>query len=72
MAGRRNRPKVELRCPADRYALQGERIVEVSSKSGGCLISLMEREGQLTVYVYREDKTVKVLCAERMIRGLRK
>jgi hypothetical protein len=57
---RRNRPKVETRCVADRYAGDSERIVEFSSEAGGGLIAFRVVGGRLRVDVYRQDKTVDV------------
>lgn len=54
------RPKVITRNPADQFAMSGERIVEVSSDAGGCLISLRQVEGHLIIEVYRADSTVIV------------
>lgn len=58
------KPSVNTNPVAGRYALTGERIVEVSSNVGGCLISLREREGQLHMAVYRADPTVVVLVPQ--------
>lgn len=43
MGSERRKPKVLTRCVANYHAATGERIVEVSSEAGGCLISLQER-----------------------------
>jgi hypothetical protein len=41
-----------------------ERIVEVSSPSGGCLIALREHNGRLIIEVYQADPTVTVRVAK--------
>lgn len=64
--GRLKRPAVLLRCVADQYAGAGERIIEVSSRNGGALISLQETQGELHISVYRADKTVQLMRLGRM------
>lgn len=41
-----------------------ERIIEVSSKNGGCLISFRLVEGHLIIEPYRMDDTVRVVGVE--------
>lgn len=53
------RPKVIVRCVADRYHSPSERIIEVSGQDGkaGCLISLFNDEnGRLSISVYRAER----------------
>lgn len=63
---RGSKPSVNTNCVADRYAAPGEKIIEISSDAGGCLISLSVvpapdgEAGVLRVDVYRADETVKV------------
>lgn len=64
------RPKVTLRCPADQYHGQQERIIEfshvVNGEPRGGLISFLElANGELIVNVYRTDPGVRVVLAER-------
>ncbi len=56
------RPSVTVNPVADRYSMQGERIIEFSSEVGGGLISLrVSNDGkQLLVDLYRCDPTVVV------------
>lgn len=57
------RPTVRVGSVAQRYAMRGERIVEISSETGGCLISLrVTGDGRLRVEVYRTDDTVDVIA----------
>jgi hypothetical protein len=61
-----SKPKVNTNCVADRYAGTAEKIVEISSPGGGCLISLQLRNvpngggHTLHVNVYNADETVSV------------
>ena len=59
---RRSKPSVETRCVANNYAGPNERIVEVSSSGGGCLIAFTTGEDgkALRIDVYRADQTVTV------------
>lgn len=65
------KPAINMRCNADRYAAPNEKIIEVSSPGGGCLISfrvLEDKHGagdsvSLLVDVYRADATVRVMGA---------
>lgn len=65
------KPSVNVRPVADRYSLDGERVIEVSSNVGGCLISIHEVAGKLRINVYRADDTVYVFggpqCAQRRV-----
>ena len=54
------RPKVNLAPIADAFAMPDERIIEFTSASGGGLIAIRERDGLVTVDVYRTDPTVPV------------
>jgi hypothetical protein len=54
-------PKVDVNPVAQHYARSGERIVEISSDAGGCLVSLWVRDGRLSIQVYRADDTVDVI-----------
>ena len=54
------RIKINTSPVAGQYASPRERIVEVSSPGGGCLISFTERGGELVIGVYRADPTVRV------------
>jgi len=47
---------------ADRYSADGQRIVEISSTAGGCLLSLRVVDGKLRLFVYRADATVDVIA----------
>lgn len=58
------RPQVNLRPVAASYAMAGERIIEVSSGAGGCLVSLTVHDGRLRIEVYRADDTVDVIAPE--------
>jgi hypothetical protein len=62
MAARNGRPKVTLPSVAQHYAMSGERIIEVSSDGGGCLMSLRVIDGRLRIEVYRADDTVDVVA----------
>jgi hypothetical protein len=60
------RPRVTLNCPADKHALDGERIVEFSDHLGrGGLISFQDFGGVLRVEVYRVDADVRVDVPEK-------
>lgn len=56
------KPRVILPSGAQHYAMAGERIVEVSSDGGGCLISMRVIDGRLRIEVYRADDTVDVIA----------
>jgi len=61
MASRR--PRVTLKCPADRYAGAGERIVEFfddGTGKGGLISIRADAHGRLIVDVYRCDDGVTV------------
>ena len=63
------RPKVILKCVAQQYAGQEERIVEFSHKNGGGLISLTPVDDKLVVHVYRTDKSVIVCKPKKRVLG---
>lgn len=42
-----------------------ERILTVSSRTGGCLISIRDDDGRLRIEVYRADDTVDVIAPSR-------
>jgi hypothetical protein len=55
------KPKVTVNCVADKYATQGETIIEFSSEAGGGLISFrVASDGKLLVDLYRMDPAVVV------------
>lgn len=58
------KPKVGTAYPADRYASPEERIIEVSHKLGGCLISVRPVNGRLVIEIYQADDTVEVRTGE--------
>jgi hypothetical protein len=58
------RPKVIIPSIAQHYAMAGERIVEVSSEAGGCLVSLRVVNDRLCIQVYRVDDTVDVVAPD--------
>lgn len=70
------KPSVNTNPVANKYTGPHERIIEVSSAYGGCLIGLrLMQDGRLLVDVYREDPTVNVLhgqgaCASVRSQGL--
>lgn len=49
------RPTVRLDCVAQGYAAPNERIVEISSTHGGCLIAVIDTSEGLMIDVYRSD-----------------
>lgn len=56
-----DRPQVTIHPVPDRYAIAGETTIEVTSSSGGALISIRD-DGQLVfIEVYRADPAVRVL-----------
>ena len=59
---RRRRPSVKLRCVADHYSSNGERIVEFSFPNGlGGLISLkQDDQGRASIQLYRLDQDIMV------------
>ena len=65
MSARRKpaRPSVRIAKPADQYAMDGETIVEVFSRSlqKGCLVSVYQAAGgELVIVPYRADSGVVV------------
>lgn len=58
---RDRKPKIDARPPANHYAESGQRIAEISSDAGGCLLSLQVRDGRLHVEPFRIDSTVDVI-----------
>lgn len=55
-----SKPRVIARPVADRYAAPGERIIEIASDVGGCLLSIRYRDDQLVIEAYRCDPTIVV------------
>jgi hypothetical protein len=56
-----SKPRVNVKPGADNYAAPNEKIIEVSSPGGGCLIALrLGSDGDLYVDVYNADPTVHV------------
>jgi hypothetical protein len=52
-----SKPNVNARCVAGRYAGPNERIIEISGRhSAGALISIVENDDGLNVYVYRRER----------------
>lgn len=52
------KPTVTVRCVANQYAAPNERIIEISGRHGaGALISIIENDDGLNVYVYRCERT---------------
>lgn len=65
-----NKPKVTLKCPANTYAAQRERIVEFSviaddGKLYGGLLSLLNTGDGLLVRPYRLDAGVRVATSTK-------
>lgn len=56
------RPSVTLRCPADRSAFPGQRIIEFSfpDGSGGLMSFATDGQGRPTIAVYRHDDPIVV------------
>lgn len=51
------KPTVSVRCVANHYSAPSERIVEISGRHGaGALISIVENDDGLNVYVYRRER----------------
>lgn len=59
-----SKPAVLTKCVANYYAAPNERIIEVSSRSGGCLARLWERDGMLHIHLYGLDPNVKVTVGD--------
>lgn len=53
-----SKPRVLTRCVANHYTSGNERIVEVASEGGGCLISFREIDGRLLINVYQADRSI--------------
>lgn len=59
------KPKVNTSCVADRYSGPGEKIIEISSDGGGCLISLSVLQfagggSELLISIYNADETIRI------------
>ena len=65
---RNNKPKVNTRCVADRYAGPSEKIIEVTGQDGiGCLISIWNRDdGAVSVHVHRRDRGLIASVEDRV------
>lgn len=62
------RPKIILKPVASHYQAPDEKIIEISSEAGGCLVSArLIPDGQLKVDVYRADPTVTVVASGTML-----
>ena len=61
------KPKVLLKCVANAYAGQNERIIEISGARGrGCLVSIRDMGADgLRLDVYRRDGVEVIVGAEK-------
>jgi hypothetical protein len=51
------KPTINTRCVASHYSAPNERILEISGRHGaGALISIIENDDGINVYVYRRDR----------------
>ncbi len=63
MKKHKKRPKVNTKCPADKFSAENERIVEFSANTneqGGLISFSLTEDGKLKIHVYRQGKDVEV------------
>lgn len=63
-----HKPTINTRCVANRYSAASERIIEISGRHGaGALISIVENDDGLNVYIYRRERCMATVAPDETV-----